>query len=440
MQLKVRPVYVTGMISLLPRPDGSLELITDQEAMNSKVESLHTQVTERLKSHVALLEPAVLRRPSDIDNLREHACEADALLLYIMGLIPLAKLLDLDIPTVGFSGEYTPTMALYAFPSEERDRHCNLNVALDYKEIEDRFRLLTVRKRLRNTKVALIGVPLHYGGHSEHQPDPNAVVHKLGVEIIPVSGAEFMTEMSGIEEAKADAVAQEWTAKAQAVTEPSPTEVKQVATVYLAIRRILRKIGAQAAAIGCLEFMYDLSLDPPCFALATLRDEGIPASCESDVSALLTMLMLNYLADKPTYMGNVVRADPENDLVMISHGCTPSKMAGFDQPAKPYTLVHSYSRYFERGAGLTSFVDLDRGQEVTVARIARNLDKICALTGEIIDCRDTFCDRTTLDLRVKNAREFFHNAAGNHHVVVYGNHMTELRGLCQLLGINLVEV
>ncbi|MBT4513393.1 MAG: hypothetical protein HOC20_14440 [Chloroflexi bacterium] len=74
-----------------------------------------------------------------------------------------------------------------------------------------------------------------------------------------------------------------------------------------------------------------------------------------------------------------------------------------------------------------------------IARIARNIDRMCVTGGEIIDCRDTLCDRTTLDIRVNDARACFHNAPGNHHVVVYGNYITEMRSLSQMFGIELVE-
>lgn len=192
--------------------------------------------------------------------------------------------------------------------------------------------------------------------------------------------------------------------------------------------------------------MYAYSKHPFCFALAVLRDDGFPAGCEADATATLTMLILDYIADRPAYMGNIVRADPENNLVMISHGCSPSQIAGRDRPPKPYTLVHSHSvppftRAIGGGAGVTSYVDyLDKGQEVTVARIGANLDRMIALRGEIVDCRDTICDRTTLTLRVKDAREFIHHATGNHQVVVYGDYITELRSLCQALDIDFTEL
>jgi L-fucose isomerase-like protein len=157
------------------------------------------------------------------------------------------------------------------------------------------------------------------------------------------------------------------------------------------------------------------------------------------------MVLMEYLADRPAYMGNFVRVDPDSNLVMISHGCSPSKMSGRDQPAKPFTLVHSHSyppftRVTEGGAGLTSFVAYDKGQTVTIARIGANLDRMVAARGNIVDCWDSICDRTTIAIHVDDARQFFHNATGNHQVVVYGDHMETLRKLCGLLDIRFMGV
>jgi L-fucose isomerase-like protein len=89
---------------------------------------------------------------------------------------------------------------------------------------------------------------------------------------------------------------------------------------------------------------------------------------------------------------------------------------------------------------VTSYVDYgDVGQEVTLARLGADVDAISFACGEIVECRDTICDRTTLTVRVSDARDFFHKAMGNHQVVVYGDHRTDLRELGGLLGLRTIE-
>ena len=85
-------------------------------------------------------------------------------------------------------------------------------------------------------------------------------------------------------------------------------------------------------------------------------------------------------------------------------------------------------------------MELDTGQEVTIARLSRDLDQIMLLSGELVDCQETIACRTTLSARVSDVRKFVQYAFGNHHVVVYGNHVRQAKTLSQALGISSVEL
>jgi L-fucose isomerase-like protein len=169
--------------------------------------------------------------------------------------------------------------------------------------------------------------------------------------------------------------------------------------------------------------------------VVTLRDSGIPAACEGDITALLTTMMMSYLSENSAFMGNIVRIDPESNTTMISHDLVPFKMAGLDEDAKPFKL-----RNFAGTYGVTAYAALDRGQEVTIARMSTDLEEMVALKGKIVDCRDTVLSRITVTVSVNDAREFFHKAPGCHQVVVYGDHLDELKGLCNLLGMKFTTI
>jgi L-fucose isomerase-like protein len=277
-------------------------------------------------------------------------------------------------------------------------------------------------------------------------PDPVSTYRKMGIEFVPVSGTEFLSILGGLDKLTVEDVTQEWISNAKAVAEPSEDEIREVAKTYVGMKSLLSKTGSQAISVGCLELMYGFNIPAMCFSLAQLRDEGFPAGCERDASATLTSVILEYVTGKPAYMGNLVRADESNKLVMISHGCSPAKTAGRDLPPKPYTLVHShsvppYTRTLEGGGGVTSYVDYleDKGQPLTIARIGANVDRMAAATGELIGCRDTICDRTTITIKMKDPKGFVRNTTGNHQVVVWGNHLKDLRVLCRMLDISFIE-
>jgi L-fucose isomerase-like protein len=67
-------------------------------------------------------------------------------------------------------------------------------------------------------------------------------------------------------------------------------------------------------------------------------------------------------------------------------------------------------------------------------------EQMLALRGEIVDCRDTTSCRTTVTVKISDAREFIRKALGNHHVMVYGDYTGDIRALSQALGMNLTEL
>jgi L-fucose isomerase-like protein len=199
---------------------------------------------------------------------------------------------------------------------------------------------------------------------------------------------------------------------------------------------MLIEIKANAMTINCLELMHALNGTAPCYVLSKLQDNGITAACEADIIALLSMMILSSLAERPALMGNIVSANPENNVIMVSHCVVPTKMTGFNQSPSPYILRD----YHGRKTGVTAHVELPLGQEVTVARLSRTLDKLLLLRGEIIDCQETVTCRTTISIKVNDARKFVDHAFGNHHSVVYGNHAKQVTALTKTLGIEALEI
>jgi hypothetical protein len=147
------------------------------------------------------------------------------------------------------------------------------------------------------------------------------------------------------------------------------------------------------------------------------------------------MILLGYLSDRPAFMGNIVGAIPETNILRISHDVLPTKMAGFGDAPDPFTLRNYHWRQ-----GVTAYVELGAGQEVMVARLARDLDKLLLLGGELIGCEDTIACRNTLSVKVADVKEFVRRAFGQHHVIVYGNRIRQTKALCETLGIECIEL
>jgi L-fucose isomerase-like protein len=436
MEIKIKPLFVLGKeFGLVWRSDGSLEWLSDESKLQLKCSELSTQFKDKIKSDVVLLREAIVRSESDIENLKEGIHEIDILFVYLIGPMSPRPLFRLGLPIIGFSGEYTPALALYTFGIERQSRS-DLTIALDYNDINQAAKRFQIKKKLENSRIALFGFPPSLFSQWHDWPDIESASEKLGVQFFPFENRELVENLESADEKKVKQLAEQWMKEAQDIGEPSIKDVAESASLYLAVKSMLEETKANAMTINCLELMHRLNLPAPCYALSKLQDEGITAACEADITSLLSMMTLSYLAEKPALMGNIVSANPKNNVIMVSHCVVPTKMMGSNQPSSPYILRD----YHGSKTGVTAHVDLPLGQEVTVARLSRTLDKLLLLSGEIIGCRETVTCRTTISIKTNDARKFIDYAFGNHHAVVYGNHIKQATSLAKALGIEALEI
>jgi L-fucose isomerase-like protein len=62
------------------------------------------------------------------------------------------------------------------------------------------------------------------------------------------------------------------------------------------------------------------------------------------------------------------------------------------------------------------------------------MQRVIACPGELtVGCEDTEFCRNTLSVRVPDVRRFVQEAEGNHHALVFGDWMGELKELCAVL-------
>jgi hypothetical protein len=432
MSMKVKPVFVLSRgAGVFIDPSGRMEFVSDKDATSSRINALVDELKTEIGDQAVILEPHLVGDPKDIDELMAAPDPGDALLVYFTGVTPIEALLRWEKPVIAFSGPYTPAMALYAV-GEERHLRNDLFVALDYVDIRRMLKALQVRLSLAQSRIVLIGFPAPWHLRWYGFPDLEALRRKLGIQFVPVELRELMEAARSINPEEAAELARKWQDQATGTVEPSEQDLQQSAAACLALDQLLSHKGAHAMAINCLEITqsrkFSGRIANPCMGMSHLRDNGIPTGCEMDIPGLLTMVTLGHLSDKPTFLGNIVRADPHLDQVKISHCILPSRMPGFQEKPLPYTL-----RDYHGHGGVTAFTQVPAGTRVTVARAQRNLERITAFTGDVVDCQDTSFCRNTLTIQMADARRFVQQAEGNHHVVVFGDYLEDLRTLAGVL-------
>ena len=440
--LLVKPIFILGKNPIFKKKDAfGFVRITKKREQERKIREVLKE-TERNLEKAKFLKPIVIREKEDFEKLMLMDIqleEIDAFLIFKKCLgfgIEIAKLAEKGKPIIIFQEQNVPNLAFDAMEYAANKK--NVFVALSFKDMNETLKFLEVKKKLERTKILVLcsDFPFYHERVKPKTADLEAIKSKLGVEIEEVSYEEFLEKWNSISQRKAKALAKEWISKAEKIVEPTENDVSLVARLYLAMKAMLKERKANA-----LTLIYGESPFPvPCLAYTYLRDEGIPAACEGDINSLLMMILLHYLAEKPAFMGNTVLADVKNNVVAISHCIVPTKMKGYASEPLPYTL-RSYHGLKFRGS-VTAYCQLEKGRKVTITRFNNDLTKIFVCTGKILSCKDyedpQLC-RAVVKIKVRNVKDFLNKTFGNHHVVIYGDYMRELRKIGDLLDVRVIE-
>jgi len=405
----------------------------EKNFMEKKMKKLR----KSLKFDAQILKKVVVNEETDVSLLKEHVAKADVILLYKphLGLgNHIVKISEYSLPIILFNEEgmvNNPLDALEYIYSRE-----NVRVAVDYNDLNSYLEAFSVRKKLEQTKILILNADYPHwerflcrvhGGRE-------AIKEKLGIKLEYVKSEDVIERWKEVNEARVKPLVKKWMKEAEKIVEPKEKDAIAVARLYLVMKDLLKEKNAHAITMGYGES----PLPVPCFAYTNLRDEEIPSACEADIISLLTMTILNYITEKPAFMGNTFVNTADKTLI-ISHCVCPRKMEGYNTKPTPYTLRRYHKERFT--GSLTAFVKMKKGQEVTICRLSGDLNTMLVAKGVIVDCVDDeeYC-RVTTKVKVKDPKEFVHKTSGNHHVMVYGDYREQLRKLNEILDISTIEV
>jgi hypothetical protein len=265
-----------------------------------------------------------------------------------------------------------------------------------------------------------------------------AIVPHLGTELRTVPHARFVEEFKRQEITPAvRELAEAYRAGAKEIVEPSPEDILQSARACFALKRLAEAEKADAMMVECLS---GLRLPhqhvPPCMGFMTLRDEGFPIGCQADLSATLTLMLVEQLFGRPGFQQNAAM-DTEKNLYFGSHCTAPSKMNGRGAPAEPFIL----RSHAEAGWGCVPRVLFTPGQQVTMAQyLPAKSPQMLIYSGRIVGCPPippTGGCRSNVQIAIDGVADVC-DVKGMHQIIFYGNHAKALRTFCQLCGIQVL--
>ena len=450
-RVRVRPIiaYYSKLYSWWSQPS--------KEEMLNRVRTYLDYLRDVLQKEngIELLEPIVVSSVDDLYDfsLREKIVKNTDILLAInagLGSQPaLIALGDLGLPTVilglnslkmkrrheGFPGPE----ALDAY-GELRRRNRLVKLAVGIKDLLSALRELRCLNVLRNARIISFGTPASY--IRDVITPIEYLERKLGVKIMLIPLEELVEEYDKVSiDIKAGKERMkhiiESAKRIAEFKEDYNKALEDGIRLYLAMKHFIRKYNASAVTIDCFGFI-DLIyrrnkvLRPPCIALSLLRDEGIPAACEADLDALITMMIMSYISGRPAFMGNPTYMDLERNILRISH-CTV-----------PISIVREFdiASFHETGYGATIKGYFSEGEIVTIARVSKFLNEMVIARGTIVrskveDAREC---ATRVEIKIKDLSKFAESVVGDHHVLVLGDWLREIQHVCTALGIKPIVI
>ena len=286
------------------------------------------------------------------------------------------------------------------------------------------------------------GLPHEYLKGWEITSDLKLAEEKLGVRFEEVPTEELATRLKKLgnsERAKAKELTEELVNEASKHRRAKPlagAEMEEAAELYVAMKGVLEERVGDAVTIVCSPWIRGSDMPVPCVALTLLQEEGIPAACQGDIDALLTMILFKRASGLASFMGGGIKAGGH---LGVNHCVLSRRMLGMMTPQQPYYI----SDYHGRKNSPTIHTAIPRGTLVTVARLTRNLENLILTSGGVVADQDLEdrC-RNTVVVEVKDRARVLRAVKGiqQHLVVACGDLINAMTTLAKEAGIGVIAV
>jgi len=175
--------------------------------------------------------------------------------------------------------------------------------------------------------------------------------------------------------------------------------------IYDSLLKLIETYSLGGLTLRCFDLL-DKVHNTGCLALARLNAQGLVATCEGDIPAMLSMTYLQKTRGCPGFQCNLSRVN--GDELLFAHCTAPLNM--LDR--------FSYATHFESGIGTAIKGEVKTG-EIDIFKIAPNLEEFISIPGTIVrnESFPNLC-RTQIVVNAPGAADYFlHSPLANHHII-----------------------
>jgi len=300
-------------------------------------------------------------------------------------------------------------------------------------QIERGYRAAKAVKRLKSTRIGLIGYPAL--GMYTGTVDPIAVKKLLGPEIVHIDQYQLIQKSEAVSESHAKKITGNIKDLAGLGSNVSEENISLSSKMYTALKELVDENQLDAVTVKCQYELSQIYKYTPCVALSLLGNE-FPSSCEGDLLTILSQVILYYLTGEAVTYADIHEVLDERVLV-ASCGFAPFSMSERED--------RTIARWgWEAFSGVLNSSPLRKGT-VTMARLSRDRGgfKMHVATGKSvgrsewneIGCPPFPGTDIVLD---GNTKAFAKELVSNHYALVYGDVREELRVMCDFLDVHYI--
>ena len=177
--------------------------------------------------------------------------------------------------------------------------------------------------------------------------------------------------------------------------------------IYRALKAIVQRYSLDGLTLRCFDLLTSLG-NTGCMALSLLNADGLVATCEGDVPAMLSMALVRKKYGISGFQANLSRIEKDNYL--FAHCTVPLDMV----------QDYCYDTHFESGIGVAIHGMLPLGK-ARVFKLGADLQHCLDQEVEIIDnpYGNNLCRTQIMVKAPASLRDYFLRAPlGNHHIIV----------------------
>lgn len=191
--------------------------------------------------------------------------------------------------------------------------NCRLNDPVFERGIRDFLAVCNVVKTFRNMRILQISTrPFEFWSTMCNEGE---LLEKFNIQLSPIPMPELTDEVKKAKEEGTEVAEVMDYCRKNMEVQVKDNELENVAALKVAMKRLVKKYGCQAAAIQCWNQLQSEIGIMPCAANALLNEEGIPVVCETDIHGAITALLVEAadMGEKRSFFAtgpSVIRISP----------------------------------------------------------------------------------------------------------------------------------